>query len=835
MVYFFPQHLDCCKNLKSNKLTLFKVPRIHKAAKKRSLTEHPNKKGKTRVKAKKLQNGIIKRHADGFGFFIPDDPSLPDVYIPKHYMLGVMSHDRALIEVSKEPHGQRFRGEVIRITSRGFKFVVGPIQKKDDFTWIINDEAKAWGRPLIIKNEHSLGAKAGDFVHAEILCYPDEDKEFEGRVSEIIGRIEDPLSDVLRVLKTQNVPLEFSPSTFKEIQHLAENPTEKDFIGRTNLQNIPFITIDGATAKDFDDAIYCKNTKTGFHLQVAIADVSHYVKPGTSLDENAFERGTSVYFPNYVVPMLPEILSNGLCSLKEGVPRLALVCELELDFNGHPVKRKFFEAVIKSQARVTYGEAQEIIDGALVPKLSHVYDVIRTARDLAKILLSKRMREGSLDLELSETILEIDALGNPVDVQKSERLFAHRLIEELMLAANVAVAEFFNEKAIPGIYRIHEAPLKENIESLARFLHNLGVKFNPNGKEKLQKGLSRALSECSGKPQATAVNILTLRSMNQAKYSAHNKGHFGLGFDFYTHFTSPIRRYPDLVVHRIVKSLVANYPALPEEDLETIATLSSAAEQRAVKTERSFQSIKKARFMNQHLGQEFLGMISSVARFGIFVLLREFDIDGLVKIECLGNDHWIYDEENLRLIGKRSKKIYSIGQTLKVRVTATDAILGQIDFELVHEEKPEKTQSAPLASPKLTEDYTNVPVQNKESQNPKTDLEIAAVWNETKNKHKEPKQVDLSFFNEIPHIAKRLSLKEKSLIVEKIQTLIDQDSQNPPVKPAKTARFFAKRNVNLQPKGSKKKKAKKGGEDKEIKGRDHYSNRKHHKKNNKKR
>lgn len=640
---------------------------------------------KTKDTNKKMIAGMIKRHADGFGFLIPDNVDHADVYIPKNSMIGVMTNDKVFVEVFKSKGEDRYHGEIIRILSRGTKTLVGRITILNDQWYLIPDESKAWGHDLKIKRSDSPPAKEGDLVQIEILTYPAENTPFTGKIIEVIGDAEDPLNDVKRVLRTQNVPEAFSPQTLKEVSGMKEDPVPADWKNRKDLMQLPLITIDGATAKDFDDAVFVETTPKGFHLLVAIADVSHYVKPGTALDRDAYERGTSVYFPNHVVPMLPEILSNGLCSLKPQVPRLCLVADMQFDFQGEPLNSQFYEAVMKSQARVTYGEAQEIIDGTDIPKFATVKDTIIRCSDLAKVLMTRRFREGSLDLNISQTELEIDATGNPVDVQKSERLFSHRLIEELMLAANVAVSTFLEKKEQGSLYRIHDEPSPDSIKLLEVYLHNLGSKIRFGGVGKLQKKLSKALEHFADHAEGQIINILTLRSLSQAKYSSNNIGHFGLGFDSYTHFTSPIRRYPDLIVHRLLKHFVVSssqYPMPTVDTLTTAGTVLSASEQRAVKCERQFMSIKKARFLSRFVGKEFNGMISSVARFGIFILLREFDIDGLVKLENLGDDRWVFDEDNLRLMGDRSKTMFKLGQLVKVTVTSVDVELGQINFDL---------------------------------------------------------------------------------------------------------------------------------------------------------
>jgi ribonuclease R len=632
---------------------------------------------------KKLLEGLIKRHPDGFGFFIPDDKEHPDVYIPRHSMSSIMTGDRVSVEVFPESGGERFRGEIRSILTRGMKQVVGIFSELNAKEGMLKDEAKAWGQDLKIKLEDSLNAKPGQSVFVEITSYPEDKIGLRGRVIEVLGDINDPLSDIRRVIFSNQIPNQWPASVLKEAQLLKHNPEEKDFQGRKDIRALNLITIDGATAKDFDDAVFVESNPRGFRLLVAIADVSHYVRPGTAIDDEAYNRGTSVYFPNFVVPMLPEVLSNGLCSLNPKVPRLCVVADMQFDFVGEMIESTFYEAVMESKARVTYGQAQEVIDGTVSPELAHVKHNILVCADLAKILMAKRFKEGSLDLELPETELVIDSTGTPIDIIRSERLFSHRLIEEMMLAANVAVAKFLSSKEIPAVYRIHEPPPEEAIQKLEKFLWNFGGHVRLEG-GKLQKRLTQALREFDGKPEAHVLNILTLRSMSQAKYSAHNLGHFGLGFEFYTHFTSPIRRYPDLIVHRLLKSQVvqkSGYQVMEEGDLSTAATFLSACEQRSTKAERQIQSIKKARFVEKLIGQTFNGMISSIAKFGIFVLLREYDVDGLIRLEDLG-ERFEFDEENLRLVAKGSGFSYNMGDEIEVTVVSSDIQLGQINFAL---------------------------------------------------------------------------------------------------------------------------------------------------------
>ncbi len=650
-----------------------------------------------RLSGKVTVTGRVKRNADGFGFLIPDKIDFPDVYLPRFTMKGVMTDDRVTASCSKERDG-RYSGEIIEVVTRAAGQVVGKFKRDEIYGGgVIADDSRSWGQNLRIEPHVTKNAKDGQLVAVKILTFPESEEGFTGEVIEVMGAYGDPLLDTKQVLYEHHVPIEFTKGALDITARLPELVDEKDFLGRKDLRDKKFVTIDGATARDFDDAVYAeREPHGGFRVWVAIADVSHYVAEGNALDLCAYERGTSVYFPDMVVPMLPEKLSNGLCSLNPHLPRLALVAEMVLNIQGEVTDSSFYEAVFMSHHRLIYGEVEDMINGIENPKYNDVLPNLNLMADIARILMKKRFAEGSLDLEIPEAQLMIDASGVPIDVVRGDRLFAHRLIEELMLLANVCVARFISKSGKPSLYRIHEAPFSDSLKNLEIMAHNWGLKIRFNTEENrkgaTQKSLMKMLEFVRGKPEENILSILILRSMKQAQYSADNTiGHFGLAFDDYTHFTSPIRRYPDLIVHRVLKKVILNQrhaekgheprEADAESDMATKGVHLSACEQRANKSERELMAIKRCRFMARHIGETLDGMITGIAKFGIFVQLRAYDIDGLVRIDTLTGDRFEFDEEKQKLIGRKTGTIISLGDLVKVKVLRADPEARQIDFE----------------------------------------------------------------------------------------------------------------------------------------------------------
>ncbi len=665
----------------------------------------------------KLTKGTLRVHRDGYGFVIPDEPLEHiegDIFIPPEAAQKAMHGDRVLVRV-KTFRG-RAEGEIMKILDRGHTTVVGEfrIRRKGNFVKPMDERIQHWIRipdgmeiPLSrpnpdriaapVKTVSSLEDLDGQIVNVEILDYPGDDNPATGRVMEILGNRDDFGVDVEIVIRKHHIPHEFPEDV------LAEARTLQPFTGisgREDFRQEPCITIDGETARDFDDAVWVGKLENGnFALHVHIADVAHYVRPGTAIDREAQMRGTSVYFPDRAVPMLPVELSTDLCSLKPGVDRPTVSAILEIDHSGDVVHRRFARSVIHSSARMTYTKVHEILESP------HPPPGYALMRDLALILNKKRVRRGSIDFDLPEAIIEFDEFGGMIGVARGIRNVAHRIIEEFMLAANEAVATHFTENGIPALYRIHEQPDPRRVQDFeelaARFGASLGfggvratkhtmVQRTRDGRKPRRDfvthevpGISprhyqRLVDKISGKPEERVLSYLMLRSLKQARYSPDNEGHFALATENYLHFTSPIRRYPDLVVHRILTGEA--HPSI--EELRPLGDDCSFTERRAADAERELVEWKKAKFMLDHLGDHFAGVIVSVTKFGFFVELDNLFIEGLVAIEALPGDKYRFDEGSRRIIGSRTRRQFSIGDRLTVMVARVDALERRIYFAL---------------------------------------------------------------------------------------------------------------------------------------------------------
>lgn len=626
----------------------------------------------------KVLTGTMKRHPDGFGFVIPDDSSHEDIYVSENQMNSAFTNDQVEILVKTRKKGNKivYFGSVKSILKRYCEFVTGPYKIINNKEFIL-DQSLGSNQKVIIENSENIKIKKGDWLKAKITRYPRYPKELlKGVVVSNLGLItSEAKDDILRALAQYNIDLEFPENVMKEANSIPDEVRDIDLKDRKDLTSKAFVTIDGATAKDFDDSIFIEKHGFGFRLFVAIADVSYYVQKGSFLDKEAYSRGNSSYFPNFVSPMLPHKLSDNLCSLKPNVLRLALVSEMDFDFKGNIINSKFYQGFIKSQKRFTYGEVQEIIDEN---KYSKPFLFLKEANSLAQILIKKHKQNKALDLEIPEVTVKVNENGDPIDVMKSNRLYAHELIEQFMLAANKSVSAFLEKKGFPVMYRIHEPPAEDNIKKLQIFSKKIGV-----GSLNKRSNMVKFISSIKGHEQESLFHILILRSLQQARYSAFNKGHYGLNFTSYTHFTSPIRRYCDLEIHRFVKeALTHNTPKINTKRLERKARFISDKEQASVKAERQVTDMKKARFLVPHLGKVFEGSVSSITSFGMFITLKDFYIDGLVRFKDL-SDQWVVDDVFLKVVGKRSKYEINFGDEVEVQIVSSNIITGNIDFHIV--------------------------------------------------------------------------------------------------------------------------------------------------------
>lgn len=649
-------------------------------------------KGRYRTPGDNIKTGIFSATQKGFGFVIIEGES-EDIFIPENATKGAMHGDKVAIMINKERTGKRQEGMVLRILDRGMKEIVGTFQKSKNYGFVIPDNQK-FSHDIFVPKEHTKGAVTGHKVLVTVTNYGDEDHNPEGRVVEIIGHSNDPGVDIMSVVKAYDLPVEFPKDVFRVLDFIPDEIDQNEISNRMDIREMQTITIDGEDAKDLDDAVSLTKEGDIYHLGVHIADVTHYVKEGAALDKEAFRRGTSVYLVDRVIPMLPHKLSNGICSLNPGVDRLALSCFIDIDSKGNVIGHRIAETVIRSDSRMTYSDVSKIIedkDEELIKKYEDLVPMLMLMLELSEVLKSRRHRRGAINFDFPESKIIVDYNGKPIEIREYERNKATKIIEEFMLIANETVAEDYFWQEIPFLYRTHDNPDEEKIKALAIFINNFGYSIRIGNEDIHPKELQKLLNRIEDTPEEALISRLTLRSMKQAKYTVVNTGHFGLSAKYYTHFTSPIRRYPDLQIHRIIKEningrLDEERRSHYEKILYEVANHSSRTERRADEAEREVEKMKKVEYMMEHIGEVFDGVISGITNWGIYVELPN-TIEGMVRVSEMEDDYYLYDEERYQMVGEHTKKIYKLGQKVKVEVVNADKLLRTIDFAFVEVEE----------------------------------------------------------------------------------------------------------------------------------------------------
>ena len=658
-----------------------------------------------------LITGRLQAHSKGYGFLIPDVEGEKDVFIPSNCMNGALNGDRVLVQVTREDrNGKKREGEIEKVIERANKRVVGVYEDSRNFGFVVAEDTRI-NQDIFISKKDKNGAKEGDVVIVEITKWPEKRRSPEGIVVEVLGQKGDVGLDILTIIKKFGLPEEFPHKVQAFAESIPQEVDPKEINRRRDLRDIKMVTIDGEDAKDLDDAVSIEKLPNNrFKLGVHIADVSHYVREKNPLDKEALKRGTSVYLIDRVIPMLPRELSNGICSLNPQVDRLALSCFMTIDNNGKVLDHEIRESVIKTNERMTYTDVTKILrdnDKELMQRYDYLIEDFKCMEELANILYKKRIKRGAIDFDFEEAKITLDEKGKPIEIKPYEREIANRMIEEFMLVCNETIAEHMYWTNLPFVYRIHENPDSEKLEKFKEFIFNLGhfVRWSPEIKP---RDLQKVLDEFKGEKEEVVVSTLLLRSMMQARYSPENVGHFGLAAEYYCHFTSPIRRYPDLQIHRIIKEHLNG--KIDEGRANKLISLvdyaskqSSETERIAQEAEREVDDLKKAEYMLDRIGEEFSGYISSVTSFGMFVELPN-TIEGLVHITALDDDYYIYDEDHLCLIGERKKKIYRLGDAVKVSCSRVDIPNREIFFDLLEcEENKEEIKPSQELVEKLPE------------------------------------------------------------------------------------------------------------------------------------
>ena len=653
-----------------------------------------SKRGKySKGQAQKL-TGIFQAHARGFGFIVREGVE-DDVYIPEEDTQGAFQGDEVEFIITRKKDaqgssGRRMEGKITRILSRGTTQIVGLYEKCKSYGFVRPDDPRMQ-QDVYIPEGKEKGAMTGHKVVVKLTSYGEEQKKPEGIVEEIIGHINDPGTDILSIVKGFALPTEFPEKVMNQAERVSKEVSPADREGRKDLRTWQMVTIDGEDAKDLDDAVSLTKEGENYHLGVHIADVTNYVQENSALDREALKRGTSVYLVDRVIPMLPHKLSNGICSLNAGEDRLALSCLMTINPKGEVIDSEIAETVICVDERMSYTSVARILeerDPQECQRYAPLLPLFERMAELSGILRERRKKRGSIDFDFPETKMVLDAQGRPVEIKPYERNVATKLIEDFMLLANETVAEEYYWRELPFLYRTHEMPDEEKVKALCLFINNFGYSMHV-GNEVRSKEIQKLLGKVDGTPEEALISRLALRSMKQAKYTPENTGHFGLAAKYYTHFTSPIRRYPDLQIHRIIKEnirgrmneeRIAHY----EKILTEVAMQSSMMERRAEEAERETVRLKKVEYMKERIGEEFEGVISGITRWGAYVELPN-TIEGMVHVTNMWDDHYDYVEERYELIGEQTRKVYQLGQAVKIRVIAADRIQRTIDFEFCEE------------------------------------------------------------------------------------------------------------------------------------------------------
>ncbi|MFI3171290.1 MAG: ribonuclease R [Eubacteriales bacterium] len=678
---------------------MFQVPKDQRGDLKEVLMElekegkiHVTSKGKYMKGGNGTDNivGVFTAHERGFGFVTVEGRD-EDIFISSDDINGAFQGDSVEVALKKQnegKEGKRAEGKITKILSHGITTMVGYFEKNKNFAFVRPDNIK-FRKDIFVPLERSKGAVTGHKVVVEITSYGDENKKPEGKVIEILGHVNDPGTDILSIIKCNDLPTEFSQKVLNQAERVSNPVSGTDIAGRKDIRNWTMVTIDGEDAKDLDDAISLTKEADGYQLGVHIADVTNYVQENSALDWEALRRGTSVYLVDRVIPMLPHTLSNGICSLNAGEDRLALSCIMKIDSFGEVIDHEIAETVIHVDERMTYTSVKKILkdkDEEELGRYQALVPMFELMNELAGVLRAKRHKRGSIDFDFPETKMVLDSQGVPIEIKPYDRNVATKIIEDFMLLANETVAEHYFWQEAPFVYRIHETPDEEKIKKLGTFIQNFGHTMHL-GQEKVHpKELQKLLSKIEGTKEADLISRLTLRSMKQAKYTPENEGHFGLATKYYSHFTSPIRRYPDLQIHRIIKEdlrgklrndRVDHYHEL----LPQVTKQCSELERRAEVAERETIKLKKAEYMEQHIGEVFSGVISSITKWGIYVEL-ENTIEGLVHVTSMTDDHYDYYEDRYEMIGQHTRNVFKLGQEIHVEVMGIDRLQRTIDFKI---------------------------------------------------------------------------------------------------------------------------------------------------------